>query len=173
MKRRGFTEKLKKLRITKFHTKEVPVLIPIMMKKKANNTFNLHILITKVNRSMDQQLSMHPPLPTLLSKRTNIWPTLLQSKRSRDQVWLRQPLMKRKWMMFSLSTFINKITKNKKWYPKNPKNIMRNKIKQTKKKIIKLTTPTKKLKSTWKVWTKPRMTKWIRNKNKMPSTSII
>ena len=81
--------------------------------------------------------------------------------------------MKRKWMMFSLSTFINKITKNKKWYPKNPKNIMRNKIKQTKKKIIKLSTPTKKLKSTWKVWTKPRMTKWIRNKNKMPSTSII
>jgi hypothetical protein len=72
MKRRGFTEKLKKLRITKFHTKEVPVLIPIMMKKKAKNTFNPHILITKVNLSMDQQLSMRPPLPTLLSKRTNI-----------------------------------------------------------------------------------------------------
>ena len=61
--------------------------------------------------------------------------------------------------------FINKINRASKRYQKTLKNRMRNKIKLTKKEIIKLTIPTKKLKLTWKEWTKLMRKTWSRSRN--------
>jgi hypothetical protein len=64
-------------------------------------------------------------------------------------------------MKFRNWTSINKIKMLKRYQKKALKNRMRrNKMVNTQKKIIKLMTQMKKLKSTWKVWTKLKMTRW-------------